>query len=342
MALLGHDSMERTEIQILRALKGSPKSFWELAALQDSTLSALVATIKRLMAGGIIHFHESTKRFKLLGTGNYHPRMDLRCRSCSGKGLIVEAIFRKTLQRFTSLLAGRPAPDPSYNQGLISHQDLALKASFMYERGDLEDRSILLIGDDDLFSLYLGLLGMARGILVLDIDRRILRFVREKAAEFGLDIQTMEFDLTRSLPHHLHYAFDVFVSEPPEGIKGMTTFLRRGIKSLNKVEGAGYIGMTMVESSLPKWYEVQTIINRNRLVITDVLRNFCLYPEGESEWEDLYDQYPIMGEIPVDVGPPNTDWYTSCTIRFERVAKTSISRNQFYGDKDTWVTVKGL
>jgi predicted methyltransferase len=338
----GHGSMERIEIQILRALKESQKSFWELAALQDSTLPALVATIKRLMAESIIHFHEPTKRFQLLKTGNYHPRMDLRCGTCRGKGLIVEGIFRKTLQRFTPVLDGRPAPDPSYNQGLISHQDLALKASFMYERGDLEDRSILLIGDDDLFSLYLGLLGMARGILVLDIDRRILRFVREKAGRFGLDIETMEFDLSRSLPHHLHYAFDVFVSEPPEGIKGLTTFLKRGIKSLKKGEGTGYIGMTTVESSLPKWYEVQSIINRNRLVITDVLRNFCLYPEGEGEWENLYNQYPIMGEIPLEVGPPNTDWYSSCTIRFERTAKTSILRDQFYGDKDTWVTVKGL
>jgi predicted methyltransferase len=335
-------SVERTEIQILRALKESPKSFWELVALQDSTLPALVAMIKRLMAAGRIHFHKATKRFQLSGNGNYHPRMDLRCKSCNGKGLVVEGIFRKTLQQFTSLLAERPMPDPNYNQGLISFPDLALKASFMYERGDLEDRSILLIGDDDLFSVYLRMLGMARRIVVLDIDKRILRFIEEKAGELGLNIETMEFDLSRSLPRHLHYAFDVFVSEPPEGIKGMITFLKRGIKSLAEGEGAGYIGITMVESSLPKWYEVQTIITRNRLVITDVLRNFNLYPEGEGEWEDLYGNYPIMGEIAIDVGPPNIDWYSSCTIRFEKVAKTSIARNHFYGDKDTWVTVKGL
>ncbi|UCD72267.1 MAG: bis-aminopropyl spermidine synthase family protein [Syntrophobacterales bacterium] len=334
--------MGRTETQILRALKESSKSFWELVALQDSTLSALVATIKRLMAGGKIHFNRSTKTFQLLGNGKYHPRMDLRCNSCNGKGLIVRGIFRKTLQQFTSLIAGRPMPDPNYNQGLISFPDLALKASFMYERGDLEDRSILLIGDDDLFSLYLGMLGMSQKILVLDIDKRILRFIEEKAGELGMNIETMEFDLSRSLPHHLNYAFDVFISEPPEGIKGMLTFLKRGIRSLAEGESAGYIGITMVESSLPKWYEVQAILTRNRLVITDVLRDFSLYPEGEGEWEDLYEEYPIMGKIPIDVGPPNIDWYTSCSIRFERVAKTSISRHHFYGDKDTWVTLKGL
>ncbi len=334
--------MERTEIQILRALKESPKSFWELVALQDSTLPVLVATIKRLMGGGRIHFHRSSKKFQLLGNGNYHPRIDPRCKSCNGKGLIVEGIFRKTLQQFTSLLAARPMPDPNFNQGLISFPDLALRASFMYERGDLEERSILLIGDDDLFSLYLGMLGMVQRILVLDIDKRILRFIEEKAGALGLNIETMEFDLSRSFPHKLHYAFDVFISEPPEGIKGMITFLNRGIRSLNEGESAGYIGITMVESSLPKWYEVQAILTRNRLVITDVLRNFSLYPEGEGEWEDLYKNYPIMGEVPVDVGPPNIDWYSSCLIRFERVLKTSIKRNHFYRDKDTWVTVKGL
>jgi len=97
----------------------------------------------------------------------------------------------------------------------------------------------------------------------------------------------------------------------------------------------------LVESSLPKWYEVQTILTRNRLVITDVLRNFSLYPEGEGEWEALYKNYPIMEEIPIDVGPPNIDWYSSCTIRFEKVVKTSIARSHFYRDQDTWVTIKG-
>ncbi len=342
MIPLGHDSMERTKIQILRALKESPKSFWELVALQDSTLSVIVATIVSLMNGGRIHFDRSTKTFQLLRNEKYLPRMDSRCKSCNGKGVIVGGIFRKTLQQFTSVLAGRPTPDPNYNQGLISFTDLALKASFMYERGDLEDRAILLIGDDDLFSLYLGMLGMGQRIFVLDIDKGVLRFIEEKAGALRLNIETMEFDLNRSLPHHLRNAFDVFISEPPEGIKGMLTFLKRGIRSLTEGGGSGYIGMTMVESSLRKWYEVQAMLTRNRLVITDVLRNFSLYPEGQGEWEDLYRDYPIMGQIPFDVGAPNIDWYSSCLIRFEAVAKTSISRNHFYGDKDTWVTLKGL
>jgi predicted methyltransferase len=334
--------MERIEVQVLRTLKENPKSFWELVALQDSTVSVLVATIKRLMAEGRIHFDEATHTFQLLRNGKYLPRMDLRCESCNGKGLTVREIFRKTLQEFISLVAGRPVPDPRYNQGLISFSDLALKASFMYERGDLEDRTILLIGDDDLFGLYLGMLGMGQRIFVLDIDKQILRFIEEKADQLGLNIETMEFDLSRSLPRPLRKAFDVFISEPPEGIKGMVTFLKRGIKSLIEEEGAGYIGLTMVESSLSKWFEVQTILTRNRLVITDVLRNFSLYPEGEGEWDKLYKNYPLMGEISVDVGAPNLDWYSSCLIRFERVSKTSIARKDFYGDDDTWVTVKGL
>jgi len=334
--------MKRSEIQILRALKESPKSFWELVTLQDSTLSAIVATIKGLMNGAKIHFDRSTKMFQLSRDEEYHPRMDLRCKSCDGKGLIVKGIFRKTLQQFISVLAGRPMPDPNYNQGLISFPGLALKASFMYERGDLEDRAILLIGDDDFFSVYLGMLGMSQRILVLDIDKQVLRFIEEKAGELGLNIETMEFDLNQSLPNPLRNAFDVFISEPPEGIKGMLTFLKRGIRSLADGEGSGYIGITMVESSLPKWYEVQATLTRNRLVITDVLRNFSLYPEGEGEWEGLYKNYPLMEEIPIAVGPPNIAWYSSCLMRFEAVAKTSISRNHFYWDKDTWVTVRGL
>jgi predicted methyltransferase len=334
--------MERTEIQIVRTLKGGHKSFWELIPLQDSTLSALINALKRLIAGGKIHFNGTTKTFRLLENGKYHPRVGLRCTSCTGKGFTAGEIFRKTLERFTILVEGRPKPDPHYNQGLIALPDLALKASFMYERGDLEDRAILLIGDDDLFSVYLGILGMCKRIVVLDIDNRILRFIDEKTKDLGLNVETVEFDINRLLPHHLHHIFDVFVSEPPEGIKGMLTFLKKGIRSLANGESAGYVGISMVESSLPKWYEVQAILTRNRLVITDVLRNFSLYPEGDREWDDLYESYPILEEISLDVGPPTFDWYSSCLIRFERVAKTIFPQDGFYGDTETLVTIKGL
>ncbi len=334
--------MKRTEIQILRALKGSPKSFWELIPLQDSPLSVFVGGLKMLMAGGRIHFDEPTKTFRLSGNGTYHPLMELRCNACSGKGLVVGEIFRETLERFVPLIAERPTPNPHYNQGLIALPDLALKASFMFERGDLEDRAILLIGDDDLFSVYLGMLEMCQRIVVLDIDKQVLRFIDEKAKGFDLHIETTEFDINRLLPRHLRHAFDVFISEPPEGIRGMLTFLKRGISSLANGGCVGYIGMTVVESSLHKWYEVQALLTRNRLVITDVLRNFSLYPEGEGEWENLYENYPIMEEISLDVGPPTVDWYSSCLIRFERVGKTAISRHRFYGDAETLVTIKGL
>jgi len=225
-----------------------------------------------------------------------------------------------------------------YNQGLIHPRDLALKSTLMYQRGDLEGRSILLIGDDDLFGIFLALLGLSRSITVLEVDERFIRYIDQKAKRHRLSITAKQYDVNSTLPPEFQATFDTFVTEPPEGLKGMLLFLERAVDAL-EIGGGGYFGLTTLESSLPKWLAVQRFLMERGMVITDLLRNFSLYPESGDPVKD-YEEFPISQKLPVAPGLPDVDYFRSSLIRVEKTTRVTMGENDgIYTDEDTWVTV---
>jgi len=330
--------MERTAYQIVRALQKRPLSFWELIRLQDSTLAEFTHTIAHLLSGELIEFDSKSQRFFLRRSAEIRSRDNDSCPTCQGKGITLDGLFRQTLTRYLEITKDRPPPVFEYNQGIIDPNDLALKSAFMDQRGDLEGRSILLIGDDDLFSIYLALLGLGSTVTVLEIDDRLIRYIEEKVGVHNLTITTRRYDVNAPLPHELCATCDAFVTEPPEGLKGMLLFLERAAEAL-KTQGAGYFGVTTLESSLGKWLVIQRFLMEKGLVITDLLRNFSLYPEAGDPIED-YEEFPISQEFPVSPGSPDVDYFRSSLIRVEKTEPEARRENKgFYTDEDTWVTV---
>ncbi len=53
-------------------------------------------------------------------------------------------------------MQNRPVNLPEFDQGSILEKDVIKRVEFIYERGDLLDSNILVIGDDDLISIALG------------------------------------------------------------------------------------------------------------------------------------------------------------------------------------------
>jgi hypothetical protein len=81
----------------------------------------------------------------------------------------------------------------------------------------------LLLGDDDLHSLYLQNEGLE--LTVLDIDAQLLHFLRQH----GFPGQLLEQDLRQVLPAG-HY--DLVVTDPPWAHQGMQTFLNAALAVL--------------------------------------------------------------------------------------------------------------
>jgi predicted methyltransferase len=329
---------ERTRYQLLRVLQKAPTSLWGLFGAQDASLPEAIRMITTMLTNKEIVFDGEHRKFSVHNDVPILSEVNGLCPTCEGKGIVLSDRFEETLKQFSQLTADRPPPDVAYNQGIIDSRDLALKAAFMDRRGDLEGRSVLLLGDDDLFSIFLASLGLSCRPMVLEIDDRFIRYINEKSDRHGLEITAKHYDVNTPLPDELHGACHVFVTEPPEGIKGMRLFLERAAEAI-PARGSGYFGLTTLESSLAKWLVIQRFLVERRMVITDLLRNFSLYPESGDPVED-YAKFPISEQFPVHPGAPDVDYFRSSLIRIEKTEQHATEDSGgLYTDKDTWVTL---
>ncbi len=328
--------MKKLKELLFRSLNGEEKSLWKLIDENEYDLRTIITTINEIL-GKDIGFNEEKKKFYLLRHFPFEY-IDFRCGKCKGRGYEPK-IFKQTLDDFNRITKDRPLPIAEYDQGIVAPYDLAIKAGFMYQRGDLAGKEILVLGDDDLFSIFIGLTKLPKRIVVLDIDRRILKFIKEISREHELNIQAIEQDLSKGFPDNIG-KFDSFVSEPPESVLGLKIFLRCGIEGLKGIGSSGYFGLTRLESSWAKWRVVEKFLIDHNFVITDIIRDFSIYPERENEWDEFYNSYRMMHEIKVNVGLPDVDWYKSSLIRIEKVGEIDEECEDLYMDEETLATPK--
>ena len=92
----------------------------------------------------------------------------------------------------------------------------------MLERGDVEGKRIVVLGDDDGVSIALAQLRSAHEIFVIDIDSRIVEFINKFASENALEnvLIAKEWDIRTSFPDEWHNKFDIFETDPPYTVSG--------------------------------------------------------------------------------------------------------------------------
>jgi N4-bis(aminopropyl)spermidine synthase len=110
------------------------------------------------------------------------------------------------------------------------------KALILKEKGLVENKNIALIGDDDLVSIVLGLMGDNNTrITVYDIDRELLAVIERIADDMGIkNIRTQLYDVRQGINSISEGVYDVVIMDPPYTKAGMSAFLDIGIKLLGQ------------------------------------------------------------------------------------------------------------
>lgn len=332
---------KRIKNQILRALKKKKMSFWELINYQDSHIVEFMHNLQSLIKEG-----------KIIGEGGYFSLIEdvdikekqpVICNHCN-MGIELKEHFKELLDRFLEVTRDRPLPVSDFDQGFVRPRDTIARLAFIYERGDLEDQEIFILGDDDLLSVAIGLTGMAKRVLVVEIDTRITSFIRDFCKDRGItNISIKEYNVLEEIPIEERKRYDVFITDPVETKKGLKLFVGRCIETLKGKGSSGYIGFTHREASLNKWHNFQRFLIDAGFVITDILRDFSIYPEAENKWEEFYRTYKMMKEMKLPM--PDTDWYKSCFVRFEAIVDPQIPAfdiprdlKELYFDEESWAT----
>ncbi|AEH51566.1 bis-aminopropyl spermidine synthase family protein [Pseudothermotoga thermarum] len=328
---------ERKVENILSALCTSNDP-WKIADLSEEPFPLVMAVINVLSEKGYVKLNEGielTKKGKeLLKEFRITSKKDFTCKHCKGKTVDLDE-FKDLLRRFTEIAKDRPEPKHEFDQAYVTPETTVARVVFMHSRGDVENKEIFVLGDDDLTSVALMLSKLPKKISVLDIDSRLTRFIERVAEKLGCtNVEILTFDLRKPLPEEFSKKFDTFITDPPETIDAIRAFIGRGIAMLKGPGCAGYFGLTKMESSVDKWQKIQRIlIEEFQVVITDIIRNFNEY----VNW-DYIQQTRGWKLVPVK-SVPEYNWYKSYFFRIQTVEsskgyKEEVTANQELYDDD--------
>lgn len=330
---------ERIRIQILQSLSdGKERSIYEIIDKQDSSLNEFFKILRELQREGYLQFENG--RVKILKEV-FYKNFEVRCKFCNGTGFGVDGEFFQLLKKFKEITKDRPEAVDVYDQGFISSESIVKRIEFIYERGDIYGK-IFVVGDDDLFSIAAALTGLPEKIVVVDIDENLIRYINLLAKKYSLNVEALVYDVQEEMPKDFKKKFDVFVSDPVETIPGITLFLSRGVSALKGIGSSGYFGITTLEASRKKWYEIEKMIYEMGFVITDIIRKFSVYPDEEKNFFKFQDKLPIVKTLGVK---SDYDWYKSSFVRIEAVLEPKPIvegrvklDEKVYKDDESWAT----
>ncbi len=336
--------MKRIFNQILQAID-TEISIYKLIDCQDASLPEFFNLIQEMVNAEIIELKNGKVRLKEKGkklkNENKLLSAKVRCNECEGSGYIIANEFKDVFKEYKNIAKDRPETVEKYDQGFISVEGVMKRVEFLYERGDLPTK-IFVVGDDDLFSLASALTGIPKKVTVVEIDERLVDFINKKADEYSLPVEAIIYDVQKAFPDELKKKYDVFVTDPVETIPGLKLFLSRGVSTLKGVGCSGYFGLTTLEASRKKWYDIQMIIHEMGFIITDMIRKFSVYPEEDKNFFRFQDKLPIVKALGVNI---DWNWYKSTLYRIEAVQNPKpivegemIIDEKVYKDDESWAT----
>jgi len=187
----------------------------------------------------------------------------------------------------------RVVPNVGIDQCPTTPEDLVQRVAFMYENGDLNNKRILCIGDNDFASLLMFEVAKPKEVVVIDVDEQVLTTIKKIAKKQKWAIKTKKFDIRKlsqiNYPKNLEDRFDVFQTDPPYTEVGFKYYLALGMIALKR-KGACYV--VAPRMNLESWsdellYEIEKFLLEHGFFITDVLPSF----------QSFIDKYGIISSM---------------------------------------------
>jgi predicted methyltransferase len=210
-----------------------------------------------------------------------YAHVEATCPTCAGRGLVLPPSLAPLLSELSSLAERAPRARVELDQSHCTVETKVRRALALLEAGALEGRRILLLGDDDLTSVAIGLvaeeLGAAiGGLVVLDVDPAVVSFARRALRGAAFEVDALVHDLREPLPEHLRGAAETVFTDPPYTAAGATLFLSRAAEAT-----AGPVGRDVFLAFGPKrpdeLLRLQRAIAAMGFTVRSLVRNFNEY-----------------------------------------------------------------
>jgi len=159
----------------------------------------------------------------------------------------ISDIVTKLASQFDELTEQRPSPDYSLDQSHATSLTCFKRVMYFHQNDSIEGRDIAILGDDDLTSLAMVLFATRFGLkinslTVFDIDERILNFIESVSFKLNFQIGLKKIDFIGEIPPCYKKMQDVFITDPPYTVEGLTRFISVGAEMLKeRTNGLGFV-----------------------------------------------------------------------------------------------------
>ncbi|AYN40338.1 GNAT family N-acetyltransferase [Streptomyces dangxiongensis] len=276
---------------ILRAIRRlAPASTKDISRAVGLPVPIVAAVGNELRSRGLIT-HERPSQLTPAGRAvvtelGMDLTLDATCHTCDGRELVIPEVLEEAVARLDAVMGDGPAADMTLDQSKCTSETKVRRVLALLSAGTLPGGSLLLIGDDDLISLAVAVVGDVLGaplvdqVTVVDISPDILGYIERVSADLGTRIETVQHDLRNPLPEGLHRQFDVAMTDPPYTPEGARLFLSRAVEGLRQGP-AHSIFFSFGGKSPDEMLQVQREIMELGLVTNGYIRNFNEY-EGSG------------------------------------------------------------
>jgi predicted methyltransferase len=214
---------------------------------------------------------EGRRRFKANAIG-----FSAICPGCGGRRIALPPAIARLRPALAAVAQAAPPPLPELDQCHCTPKTKLRRVLAMHEADAIAGRRVLLLGDDDLISVTL--LRFVRTfsvpieeLVVIDVDERLLSFIREELEGAPFPFRCMRHDLRRPIEGQ----FDTVATDPPYTAAGAKLFLTRA-RDVLAGEGAD-IFFSFGSRRPGVQFAVQQTISQLGLEIRSMTRDFNDY-----------------------------------------------------------------
>jgi len=177
----------------------------------------------------------------------------------------------------------RPKSDRSLDQFSATIYTSVKRAIKLLQKGDLTNKNIAFLGDDDLTSVAVALISKANRITVFEIDDRLIKLLNKISSENKLPIEVVKQDLTHTLPNAYLGKYDLIFTDPPYTPSGISVFLNQSILLLKQsFLSRIYLCYGNSDRAREREIVIQKLITDRGLLIHSKLFQFNRYHGAQS------------------------------------------------------------
>lgn len=191
--------------------------------------------------------------------------------------------FQAIKNKLEAYQKARPEPDRNLDQFSATNETVIKRIKQLIKNGDLKNKEIAFLGDDDLNSVAAALTGKPKKITVFEIDERLINLIRQIAEENKLEIEIIKQDLSQPIDKKYEDQYDLVFTDPPYTEDGINLFLNQAIKIIKKnFLGRIYLCYGNSDRAREREVEIQKLILNHNLLIKAKKYHFSQYYGAES------------------------------------------------------------